>query len=406
MPGDSSKGFLAIYGGSRVRQKKMPWRQAFGPDEIAHLMSVIEYYQAREEDPPYQGYFEQKFCDAFADFMGGGFADAVATGTASIYIALEALQLPRGSEVIISPVTDSGPLNCIILQGLVPVLADSAPNSFNIGVDQFLERVTPNTSAILAVHCAGEPLEIDKLVSEAHKRNIRVLEDCSQAPGATWKGRKVGSFGDIAAFSTMYRKTLNTGSSGGLVYAKDEEMYRRALAYADRGKSVWKEDINLCDPTHAVFPALNFNTGELSCAIGLSSLKRLQEAVDKRVSFLSRLIGLIESESEVCKPYAFHKGFSPFFFPVFVDREKLNCSKITFAQAVAAEGIGLNPHYGCVVSSWPWARPYLSDDFVTANALSTRDRSFNLFLNERYGEEEAQDTLAAILKVEKYFMKK
>jgi dTDP-4-amino-4,6-dideoxygalactose transaminase len=111
----------------------------------------------------------------------------------------------------------------------------------------------------------------------------------------------------------------------------------------------------------------------------------------------------MESESDACRPYSFHDGFSPFFFPIFVDSEKLGCSKVDFADALAAEGIELNRHYGCVISGWDWAKPYLSDDFISTNALSTKNRSFNLHLNERYGEEEAQDIIAAILKVEKHF---
>lgn len=396
---------LAIHGGNPVRKKPMPSRFAFGDDEVSHLMSAIEYYRSRNQDPPYQGRFEQKFCEAFSEFMGGGYSDAVSTGTASVFVALAALELPPKSEVIISPVTDSGPLNCIILQGLIPVVVDSSPDSYNMGIDQFLDRVTPNTSAVLAVHCAGEPLEIDRLVSEAHKRGIKVLEDCSQAPGAKWKGEKVGTFGDIAAFSTMYRKTLAAGASGGLVYTKDIDTYRLALAYSDRGKPTWRDDINLSDPGSALFPALNFNTDELSCAIGLSSLKRLQDAVDRRVSFITCLINLIESQSSVCKPYAFHDGFSPFFFPIFVNTEKLECSKVCFAEALVAEGIDLNVNYGCVISSWSWSQQYLSDNFISDNALRTRDSSFNLFLNERYSEEEARDIISAIVKVEKYFMK-
>ncbi|MCL0053716.1 DegT/DnrJ/EryC1/StrS family aminotransferase [Dehalococcoidia bacterium] len=396
---------LAINGGQPVRKEKMPARLAFGKDEAAQVMAAIEYYQEREQDPPYGGHFENQFCDAFTDFMGGGYADAVATGTAAVWVALAALDLPPKSEVIISPVTDSGPLNCIILQGFVPVLADSAPDSYNMGADEFLARVTPNTSAVLAVHCAGEPLDIERLVLEAHKRNIRVLEDPSQATGAVSNGQKVGTFGDIAAFSTMYRKNLTAGASGGIVYSKDLTTYQRALGRADRGKQPWREDLNPNDPGQAMFPSLNFNTDELSCAIGLASMRRLQDTIDKRVSFLSSVASLVEKESATCRPYALHEGFSPFFFPIFVDEEKLGCSKTTFAKAVAAEGIELNPHYGCVISSWDWAKPYLSDDFVTENALSTRDRSFNLHLNERYGEQEVLDTIAAIIKVEKYFQK-
>lgn len=396
---------LAINGGNPVRKTKMPTRLAFGEDEVASLMRAVDYYRSTEQDPPYQGCFEQEFCNAFAAFMGGGYADAVSSGTVACYVALAALSLPPKSEVIISPVTDSGPLNSIIMQGFVPVVADSSPDSYNMGVEQFLARITPKTKAVMAVHLAGEPLEIDRLVEEAHKRGIRVIEDCSQAPGAIWKGQKVGSFGDIAAFSTMYRKTLTAGASGGIVYTKDMETFRLALAHADRGKQVWRTDINLNSPEHSLLPALNFNTDELSCAIGLASLKRLQKAIDSRVRFVFSLVDLLTTESKACKPYGFHEGFSPFFFPVFVDTEKIRCSKIDFAKAVAAEGIDLLPHYGCVISSWPWARPYLSDDFVATNALSTRDRSFNLFLNERYGEEEVRDAIAAIRKVENYFLK-
>ena len=396
---------LASHGGKPVRQKRMPPRLAFGKDEVAQLLGAVEYYRSREQDPPYGGHFERLLCDAFADFMGGGYADAVSSGTAACFVALAALDLPPKSEVIIAPVTDSGPLNCIIMQGLVPVVADSAPGSYNMGVEQFLNRVTPRTKALMAVHCGGEPLDIDQIVDEAHRRGVKVIEDCSQAPGAVWKGQKVGAFGDIAAFSTMYRKTLTAGASSGLVYAKDLQTFRLAQGHADRGKPVWRSDVNLNDPGLASFPALNFNTDDLSCAIGISSLNRLQHSIDKRVAFVTKLIELIEARSQVCRPYPFHQGFSPFFFPIFVDTERITCSKIDFARALAAEGIDLNPHYGCVISSWPWAQPYLSDDFITTNALATRDESFNLFLNERYGEEEAQDVTVAILKLEKHFLK-
>ena len=223
--------------------------------------------------------------------MGGGYADAVSSGTAACYIAIAALNLPKGSDVLISPVTDSGPLNSIIMLGLTPILMDSAPNSYNIGVQQFLERITPNTSAVFVVHSAGEPVAIDEITKEAHQKGIKVVEDCSQAPGAiccgknttcdrsctTWKTRRVGTFGDVAAFSTMYRKTLTAGASGGIVYSKNFDIYRQALAHADREKQSWRKDLNQNDPSHGLFPALNFNTDELSCAIGIASLKKVAE---------------------------------------------------------------------------------------------------------------------------------
>ena len=394
---------LAINGGNPVRAREMPARHAFGEEEIRLVARVTEYYLSRGEDPPYEGVFEREFCETFVDFMGGGYADAVATGTAACYIALAALDLPPKSEVVISPVTDSGPLSCIILQGLIPVLADSMPGSYNIGVEQFSERITPNTSALFAVHCGGQPLEIDRLVEEAHARNIKVVEDCSQAVGAVWNGKRVGTFGDISAFSTMYRKSLSSGSSGGLVLTKDIETHRKALAQSDRGKPVWRDDLDLRNPSHALFPALNFNTNEISCAIGISSLKRLQDTIDRRNAFVGRLVEYLK-ESLVCSPYTFHKGFSPFFFPIFVDATRITCSKIEFARAVKAEGIGLGEHYDCVINVWDWAKQYLSDNFIARNAMNVREGSFNLYVNERYGYQEALDVWNAIRKVEQYYL--
>lgn len=397
------KPVLAIHGGKPVRTTPMPFRGAFGENEIAMLHQAIDYYHSRQQDPPYQGHFESLFCQEFVNFMGGGYADAVASGTAAVFIALAALDLPPKSEVIISPVTDSGPLNSIIMQGLIPVVADSKPHSYNIGVEQFLERITPRTSALLAVHAAGEPLEIDRMVTLAHEKGIKVLEDVSQAPGATWNSLKAGTVGDMAAFSTMYRKNLTAGASSGIVYSRDIDLFHRALAHADRGKPSWRTDINLNDPGHALFPALNFNTDEFSCAIGLASLRRIPQTISNRVEFINKLNLALNENSRSCRPYGFHNGFSPFYYPILVDTEKISCSKIDFANAIAAEGIGLLPHYGCLVSSWPWAKPYLAGNTHTPNANYTRDHSFNLYVNENYGEQEVEDIITAISKIEQVY---
>lgn len=385
---------------------KLPSRFAYGENEIKAISDVITYYQSKDEDPCYQGYFEQKFCDEFSAFMGGGYSDAVATGTASIFIALQALQLPKGSDVLISPVTDSGPLNCIILLGLNPVVIDSKKGSYNIDLEQFKKRITSNTSALLLVHTGGEPVEDTKLiVKEAHAKGIKVLEDCSQATGALIEGQRVGTFGDIAAFSTMYRKNLIAGSCGGLVFTKNTNLYHLALAYADRGKQTWRIDLNQNDPSNALFPALNLNTDEISCAIGSSSLQRLQNTIDKRVEFLEYFIDLLTKKSTICSPYCFNPSFSPFFFPIFVDIDKLTCTKVEFAKSLAEEGIANNVHYGCVISEWEWAKPYYMDEFQAKNAVEVRNNSFNLFLNENYTIKNADDIISVILDLENKFKK-
>jgi len=394
---------LAKKGGTPVRSQPMPPRVAFGDDEYAMVLEVADYYRSRDLDPPYQGVFEERYCGAFNDYMGGGFSDAVSTGTAACYVAIQALDLPLGSHVLISPVTDSGPLNALINLGFVPVLMDSREGSYNIDVENMISRITPQTSAVFAVHAAGEPLEINRIVQEARTRGIKVIEDCSQAPGARCQNQPIGTFGDVAAFSTMYRKTLAAGGSGGLVYTRDENVYRRVLECADRAKPVWNRNVNLSDPSLAEYPALNFNSNEFSCAIGLASLLRMQDAIDCRVKFLADFLKALPAYSKLCRPYAFSEAFSPFYFPIFVDHKKLRCSKTEFAEALVEEGIPNNTHYNCLISIWHYASRYMYDEFVASNAMAVRENSFNLFLNENYGDREVRDIVAAIKKLETHY---
>ena len=397
---------LAIYGGEPVRKTPMPPRLALGEDERRMVLEVLDYYAERKVDPGYQGAFEKVYTDAFVEMMGGGYADAVATGTAALYVAVAALDLPKGSEVIVSPITDPGTLSAVVLNGLKPRLVDSTPDSYNVGPEQFAERITPNVSAAIIVHSAGYAAEIDKIVQIAHERGIKVIEDCSQSHFAKHKAKPVGTFGDIAAFSTMYRKAHSTGPSGGLVYSRDLELFRSALVHSDRGKPRWRDDFDDRDPSTYLAPALNHHTDEISCAIGYASLKRLPSTIISRLAFVSDFVARLYDASNVCQAYRFMPTSSPFFYPVVVDVEAVTCSKIDFAEAVRAEGIDLNPHYKYVVCEWPFIRPYLADDFDTPNARSIRDRSFNLYLNEKYGEQESRDCVKAIVKVEKHFKKR
>ena len=396
---------LAIAGGKPVRSRPMPARIAMGPAEVAMLEQAIGYYRGKEADPGYQDAFEKLYTDEFVSMMGGGFADSVATGTAAVFIALAALDLPKGSEVIVSPITDPGTLSAITMNGLRPRLADARPNDYNMGVQQFLDRIAPNVSAVLVVHATGQATDIDRIVQEAHTRGIKVIEDCSQSHGAQIIGRQVGTFGDIAAFSTMNRKTHISGGSGGLVYSRNLDIFRNALAHADRGKPRWIPGFDDRNPETFLFPAMNWNTDELSCAIGLASLRRLRDTIIRRLAFVSELAALLADMDTMFSLLPWRPTDSPFVLPVFVDPNHSKHSKIEIAEAVRGEGIGLNPHYRYVVAEWPWLKPYLADEFNTQEAISSRNRSFCLYVNENYGSEEAMDVAATLLKVDREFGK-
>ena len=152
---------LAIDGGKKIRSKPMPFRAAIGSKEKMMINKVFKYYESIKADPGYQGKFESIYCKSFSDFHGGGYSDAVATGTAALYVSLAALELPEMSEVLCSPIIDPGTISSIILLNLKPKLIDSAKDDYNINFT--IKKGSQKTSCIIVVHSAGYPVDIKNL---------------------------------------------------------------------------------------------------------------------------------------------------------------------------------------------------------------------------------------------------
>ena len=402
MPLERGTSELAVHGGPKVREKPLPFRKLFGQAELEAVKQVFEDSWQEGWDFGYQGKYEKLYTDSFCQFQGSGFADAVSSGTAANFLSLKALDIEPGSDVIVSPVTDPGGVAPVIISGMNPVIADSRPDSFNIGPEQFEEALTPNTRAAMVTHVGGHPIELEPIIEMATTKGIKIAEDCSQAHGATYKGKRVGRFGDIAAFSTVYAKPHATGGCGGLVYTENEGYYWRIRSLADRGKPFHSPDFDPKAPSEFLFPALNFNLDELSCAIGLSTLSRLQETIEKRSEIARKIDAALLERSSVVFPCNTLPGCqpSPFFHTVEVATDRLRVSKKEFAEAVRAEGIWINPHYDYVVSEWKWVQPYLKHETRTPNARNFRNRTFNILFNERFTDEDIEDMILSIRKVE------
>jgi dTDP-4-amino-4,6-dideoxygalactose transaminase len=308
----------------------------------------------------------------------------VATGTLAVYAAIKALDLPRDSEMIIPPVTDGGAVSAALVAGIRTRPCDSAPSSFNTTFEEIRQSLSPQTKAVMVAHIAGEPLaDIKQIVDYCKKNDIRLIEDCSQAVGAEVEGVKVGNFGDVAAFSIMYRKNLSSGGSGGVVYTRRPELFHTILGVCDRGKQSWRVDLNQNDPSQSLFAALNLSWNEFSASVAASSLGRLDETIARRRCF-TRALYEATRPTDICKPQSDARHWSPFFMPIHVDLKRISVDKFQLTRALASEGIGLLPQYGCVVSRWPWLAEASHQDFSLPNAESYADSTFNLFLNERY----------------------
>lgn len=383
---------------------KNPVRKAFGVDEQNAISKVVKHYAKSSEDIPYFGKFEKKLIQNFTTYQGGGYAKAVSTGTASAFVSLQALNLKKNSEIIISPFVDAGVLNSMIFLGLKAVICDTEKNSYNISLDQIKKKITKKTKAVFLVHSAGEVVrDIINITNFLYKSKIFLIEDTSQCPGGSINGRKVGTFGDICCLSTMYRKSLYGGSSGGIVFTKKKKYYKEILACSDRGKKLWDKKYNFRDPSSHLFPALNWNTNEFSCAIAIESLKRLNKTIKFRFNFYKTLKELINKNSEYLEIYDFKSNDSIFFIPIYFRSNIKTINKIKFAKKLQKNGVGLNEHYKFLMTDWKWAKKYVHNKNII-NAINFRNKSFNLFVNEKYDNVTASNIIKQILKIERKYV--
>ncbi len=174
----------------------------------------------------------------FADFVGTKFSVGLNSGTDALHLALRALDIGRGDEVITTAFTFVATASAIGLAGATPVFVDINPDTFNIDANKIEAAITPRTKAIIPVHLYGQPAEMDKIMDIAKRHNLKVVEDCCQAIGAEYKGQKVGSFGDFGCFSFYPTKNLGGMGDGGMITCNDESLYNRILALRNHGGAI------------------------------------------------------------------------------------------------------------------------------------------------------------------------
>jgi dTDP-4-amino-4,6-dideoxygalactose transaminase len=227
------------------------------------------------------------FETAFATLCRRRHGIALANGTLALEVALRALGIQPGDEVVVTPRSFFASAGCVVTCGAVPVFADVDPGSQNITAATIEQVLTPRTRAIVAVHLAGWPCAMDDIMTLARARGLIVIEDCAQAHGATIDGRPVGSFGDAAVFSFCTDKIMSTGGEGGMLLLDDDDAYLRAWSLKDHGKSL---DLVRAPavgrsfrPLHESFGS-NYRLTEMQAAIGLCQLPKLPGWVEARRS--------------------------------------------------------------------------------------------------------------------------
>ena len=242
----------------------------------------------------------------FADWSGANYSIALANGTLALELALRALDIGLGDEVIVTPRTFIASISCIINVGATPIFADVDLNSGNITAENILKVLTPKTKGIICVHFAGWPCDMDPIMGLVSLHNIKVIEDCAQAHGAIYKGRSVGSIGHIGAWSFCQDKIMTTGGEGGMVTTNDESLWRKMWAYKDHGKSYEAVYEREHPPgfrwVHESFGS-NFRMIEIQAAIGRIQLKRMSEWSAKRNDNTINLLKAFEPFKSIRIPH-------------------------------------------------------------------------------------------------------
>jgi dTDP-4-amino-4,6-dideoxygalactose transaminase len=223
----------------------------------------------------------------FAQWVGSKFAVALSNGTVALDIALKAMSIGAGDEVVVTPRTFISSVSCVVNAGAVPVFAEVNPISGNITAETISRVLTPATKAIIVVHLAGFPCDMDPIMALAKKHGLKVIEDCAQAHGARYKGRSVGSIGHVGAWSFCQDKIMTTGGEGGMVTTNDEALWRSMWSFKDHGKSyeaVYERDHNPGFKwLHESF-GTNWRMIEIQAVLGRIQLKKMQNWTSYRTN--------------------------------------------------------------------------------------------------------------------------
>lgn len=247
-----------------------------------------------------KGKFIKQFEDKFAGYVISEYATSVCNGTVALHLALIALGIKEGDEVIVPTFTYIASVNSIAYTGAIPVFVDSKRDTWQMCPEDIEQKITPKTKAIMVVHLYGHPCDMDKIMKIAHKYNLLVIEDCAEAIGTRYKGQHVGTFGDVGTFSFFGNKTITCGE-GGMVITNDATIYDRLVHFKGQGLAKHREY------WHDVI-GYNYRMTNMQAAVGLAQLEQIETFLAKKQQiakcYYENLSGL---------PVEFHKSSSDVF---------------------------------------------------------------------------------------------
>ena len=343
-----------------------------------------------------------KFEEDFRRYKKAQYAVAVNSCTAALHLSMLAAGLEPGDEVITTPMTFCATVNAIIHAGAMPVLADVDPVTMNIDPAQIEKKITSKTKAILAVHFAGRPCDMDALCNIAERHNLKIIEDCAHAIETEYKGRKTGTFGDFGCFSFYVTKNVVTGE-GGMVTTRNEEDAARIKMLALHGMSrdAWKRFSDEGYKHYYVVECgFKYNMMDLQAAIGIHQLERVDRNWQKR-GYIWKCYNEAFADLPIELPapvepdtrHAYH------LYTILIDEEKTGISRDGFLNAMTENNIGVGVHY-LSIPEHPYYREkfgWKPEDYP--NAMRIGRQTVSLSLSAKLTDEDAEDVIEVVRRI-------
>ena len=285
-----------------------------------------------------------EFEQTVADYVGAKYAVAISNGTSALHAACFAAGIGPGDEVITTPLTFAASANCVLYCGGTPVFADVDPKTYNIDPEDIRRKITDRTKAIIAVHLAGQPCDMDAIHSIAREHGLIVIEDGAHALGSVYKGKKVGSMSDMTTFSFHPVKPITTGE-GGMIVTDNEDFYKKMVLFRSHG--ITRDDSMMTRNDGPWFYqqfdlGYNYRITDIQCALGCSQMKKLDRFLACRKEIVARYNEAFADCDNIITPYQLSDTESGWH--LYIVQVK-NCDRRKVFENMREKGIGVNVHY-------------------------------------------------------------
>ncbi len=339
---------LALFSGKKTREHPFPPHPLIGEEEKKAVLDVLDSgrlstFIAAEGENFLGGKKIKEFESLFKKYHNTEYAVAFNSATAALHAAVVACGVQPGDEVITTPYTFTSTATCALMQNAVPVFADIKTDTFNINPEEIEKNISPLTRAIIAVHLFGNPADMYEIMQIAKDNNLRVIEDCAQAPGAKYQNRLVGTIGDCGIYSFTENKNITSGE-GGMLITNDKEIAEVSRLVRNHGEAVISGQKKRTYKSSIL--GWNYRLTEVDAAIGIEQFKKMDYFNNERIKLANYLTYQLQNFEGLTPPFVYEENKHVYYiYALKYDELRVGIPRNRFVDAINAEGIPFSAGY-------------------------------------------------------------